>query len=278
MFQFFQWVTLTASRLDLWGLLDIIVVAAIIFGLLRLISGTSAQSVLYGIILLLLAMMVVLGMPQLTMLNWLLRNTLPLISIALIVLFQPELRRAVERIGRVRRIINLPSRAVGIPRAIEEIALTCAHLSKQRNGALIVLERETGLQDFAETGIAIDGLVSATFLLSIFAPNSPLHDGAVIIQGDRLLAARCVLPLSESHISTPMGTRHKAAVGITERTDAIAIAISEETGMISLANNGRVIRSLDQAKLAKALGVLYRGRSSETFLNWPRRQKAWKGA
>ena len=270
----------TVSRLTFWGVVDIIIVALIIYGILSLFKGTTAFSVLYGIILLFIAIVVIRSIPGLVMLNWLLQNSLPFIAIAIIVLFQPELRRAMERIGRLRAIVNSPligQVTHGSARAIEDIALTCRRLAERRWGALIVLERRTGLQEYVDTGVKIDGAVSLEFLLTIFFPNSPLHDGAVIIQGDRVVAAGCLLPLSESsgHYQE-LGTRHRAAIGITEQTDALALVVSEESGVVSLANNGRLVRNLDENKVKKVLTLLYGPQASENqFLGpWLRRRAA----
>jgi diadenylate cyclase len=248
-------------------------VAIIIYGFLTLFRGTSAFSVLYGIAFLLGALLVVRSLPRLVMLNWLLTNTLPVLSVALVILFQPELRRAMERIGRIRGLISRPLRpneVGGIQRTIDELARACRRLSERRQGALIILERETGLQEYAESGVVIDGLVTTEVLLQVFYPNSPLHDGAVIVHGERLVAAGCVLPLSSNTLDASLGTRHRAAVGITERTDALAVVVSEETGTISLANNGRLVRNLDEQKLRKILGMVYGPASHEGLLSIPR--------
>jgi diadenylate cyclase len=157
---------------------------------------------------------------------------------------------------------------------VEEVARACRRLAERRHGALLVLERETGLQDYADGGVEIDAAVSAELLLTIFAPNTPLHDGAVIIRGDRALAAGCVLPLTLNTIDYTLGTRHRAAIGITEQSDAIAVVVSEETGTISLANNGRIVRNLDEAKLKNILGLLFRTRGHEqgSHARWPWRR------
>ncbi|MHB1130756.1 MAG: diadenylate cyclase CdaA [Chloroflexota bacterium] len=268
----------TINRISFWGLIDILIVALLIYAVLSLFKGTTAFSVLYGIILLFVAVMVISSIPGLVMLNWLLRNSLPFLSVALIILFQPELRRAMERIGRLRPMLNYPlgaSPAHGTARAIEDIALTCRRLAERRWGALIVLERRTGLQEYSDTGVRVDGAVTVEFLLTVFFPNSPLHDGAVIVHGDRVVAAGCLLPLSDdSNHYQELGTRHRAALGISEETDAIAIVVSEETGIISIANNGRLVRNLDENKVKKVLTLLYGPQRSENqFLNtWLRRR------
>jgi diadenylate cyclase len=264
-------------RISVWSIADVLVVAIIIYGFLTLFRGTSAFSVLYGIAFLLGALLVVRSLPRLSVLNWLLTNTLPVLSVGIIVIFQPELRRAMERIGRLRGWVNRPlgpQELSGIQRAVDEIARACRRLSERRQGALIVLERETGLQEYAETGVIIDGAVSTEFLLQVFFPNSPLHDGAVIVHGDRLVAAGCVLPLSSNTLDASLGTRHRAAVGITERSDAIAVVVSEETGTISIANNGRLVRNLDEPKLRKILGMIYGPDGQDSIFHLTR----WRGS
>ncbi|MCL5075892.1 MAG: diadenylate cyclase CdaA [Chloroflexi bacterium] len=276
--QLIQVVFSTLARLSVWSVIDILLVAIIIYGVLSLFRGTSALTLLYGLFLLLGAVLIVNSLPQLVMLNWLLRNTLPILSIALLIIFQPELRRAVERIGRFRGLFYRPFTipgALAIPKSIDEVSRACQQLADQRYGALLVLERSTGLQEYTETGVEINGTVSAELLLTLFYPNSPLHDGAVIIRGDRVVAAGCVLPLSENTVNYQLGTRHRAAVGITEQTDALSIIVSEESGAISLANNGRLVRDLNEDKLRKVLSVLYRSPSyyESLPLFWPRRDE-----
>ncbi len=261
----------------IWDLADILIMAVLIYGVLSFFRGTTAVSVLYGLGLLLLAMLVVTGLPQLTVLNWMLRNSLPAISVALVILFQPELRRAMERIGRLRGILNRSlshRQEMTTSHVIEEVARACRRLSERRHGALIVLERETGLQEFIESGVEIDALVSMEMLVTLFYPNSPLHDGATIVRGDRVVAAGCVLPLSTSNQDYDMGTRHRAALGITEETDALAVVVSEETGTISVSNDGRLVRHLDDARLKNLLAAIYPAPGREAFSRWPRFRQA----
>ncbi len=262
------------ARLNAWSILDILVVAAIIYGVLSLFRGTTALTLLYGLVFILAAVLIVFAVPQLAVLNWLVRNTLSFLALALLILFQPELRRGMERIGRVRELLYPALRyqgAQGLPRTIEQVARACRRLAERRNGAIIVIERNTGLQEYTDSGVPIDGLVSAEFLLSLFFPNSPLHDGAVVIRGDRVAAAGCLLPLSANTVDYQLGTRHRAALGITEQTDAICVVVSEETGIISLANNGRLVRNLDEGKLARVLSILMRSPDYDALLRWPRR-------
>jgi len=267
------------GRASIWSVLDIAIVAILVYALLTLFRGTSSFSVLYGIAFLLGALLIIRSLPRLIVLNWLLTNTLQVFSVALLIVFQPELRRAMERIGRIRGLIHRPlgaPEAQGVERAIDEVSRACRRLSERRQGALMVLERETGLQDYAESGVIIDGTVSGEFLLQIFFPNSPLHDGAVIIDGDRIVAAGCVMPLSSNSLDGSLGTRHRAGLGITEQTDALAVIVSEETGTISLANNGHLVRHLNEAKLRKVLGLIYRPAGQNSFFHlgrWRRRYR-----
>ena len=198
--EIFEGILNALSQNGIWSIVDILVVALIVYGGLALFRGTSAVSVLYGFGLLLIVVLAVSGLPHLSMLNWLLSTTLPFLSIALVVVFQQEIRRAMERIGRIGAWLTRPLGSTGqeeLLKAIGDISRACARLSELRQGAIIVLERETGLQEYIERGIRIDGHVSSELLLSIFLPNSPLHDAAVIVRGNRLVSAACVLPLSE---------------------------------------------------------------------------------
>ena len=247
------------SRLDAWSVLDILIVAIIYYWILASLQGTRAIQLLWGVVLLALFLVGVSSVFQLTTLRWLVQNAIPALLIAIPVIFQPELRRVLERLGRTGGLVNRP---VGIPRqslvrTVDEICEACTRLSERRMGSLIVLERGTGLQDYIDTGLPVDSLVSAPMLLTIFFPNNPLHDGAVIVRGDRLVAATCILPLSENPSGEDLGTRHRAALGITEQTDAVSIVISEETGIISLATNGRLVRRLDGSRLKNTLLRLY---------------------
>lgn len=262
------------SRLDAWSVLDILIVAIIYYWILASLQGTRAIQLLWGVVLLALFLVGVSSVFQLTTLRWLVQNAIPALLIAIPVIFQPELRRVLERLGRTGGLVNRP---LGIPRqslvrTVDEICEACTRLSERRMGSLIVLERGTGLQDYVDTGLPVDGLVSAQMLLTIFFPNNPLHDGAVIVRGDRLVAATCILPLSENPAGNQdLGTRHRAALGIAEQTDAVAIVVSEETGIISLATNGRLVRRLDSSRLKNTLLRLYARESGGISLgvsNW----------
>jgi len=250
------------SRLDLRNLVDILLVAGIIYGVLVMVQGTQAVQLLRGVILLAMAVSLFGSIADLTAINWLLRSTGQALLVVVAIVLQPELRRALDRLGRAGGITLWTSgREIQIDRVIAEIASACRRLSERRHGALIVIERDTGLQDHIDTGVLVDSAVAGPLLQTVFYPNTALHDGAVIIRGDRIVAASCVLPLAETIVSdSHLGTRHRAAVGITEQTDAIAVVVSEETGIISMARNGRIVRHLDERRLTTLLQALLRPR------------------
>jgi len=263
------------TKLDLRSLIDILLVALVIYGVLSLVRGTQAVQLLRGVILLALIVALFGSFAGLTAFNWLMRSTGQALAVIVAVILQPELRRALDRLGRAGGIAFWSSSEGEQTRVISEIASSCRRLSERRHGALIVIERETGLQDHVETGVEIDSRVNDELLQTIFYPNTALHDGAVIIRGDKIAAAACVLPLAEVIVSdTHLGTRHRAAVGITEQTDAISIVVSEETGIISMARNGRIVRHLDERRLVTLLQALLRPRrtSRRGSLRWFQRQ------
>ncbi|HEY7347718.1 MAG TPA: diadenylate cyclase CdaA [Ktedonobacterales bacterium] len=245
------------DRLTWVDALDILIVTLVIYSILVLVRGTRADQILQGLVIVLVAGILISSVFHLTLLNWLLRYSIPAALIALPVIFQPELRRLLEYLGRSSKVMNRPrtSFSRGTERTVDEICQASTRLKDRRQpGALICIERSTGLEDYAATGVRMDALVSAELLLTIFYPNSPLHDGAVIIRGDRLIAAAVLLPLSDAmHAYADMGTRHRAALGLTEQTDAIAIIISEESGTISLAEHGRLIRNVSEDRLRRML-------------------------
>ena len=265
----------TALGLLEWrSLVDITIVGLIVYWLLTLIQGTTAIMVVRGIVTLLIAGTVLAYALNLTMLTWLLRNSIPALIVVIPILFQPELRRALEQIGRAGGLLPHSPALTASAHVVDVIAIAARRLSERRWGALIVLERDTGLGEYVGTGVPIDGALSVELVLNVFFPNSPLHDGAVIVRGERLGAAGCVLPLADVHASpTHYGTRHRAAIGITEIADAVAVVVSEETGRISIANNGHLVSNLDEGKLRKVLGILYRPAGSDQ-LPWMR---GWNG-
>lgn len=246
-----------------FALIDILIVAAIFFWLLGFIRGTRAVQLLRGLgIVFALAFLVgLVAIDRLTMLAWLINNLItPALVVGIPILFQPELRRALETIGRSSERITRPFGGVNrseLLETINTISRTASQLSQQGVGALIVIERTTQLQEYADKGVILDSRVASTLLLNIFYPNSPLHDMAVIVRGNRILAANVVLPLSEDVIGPRRyGTRHRAAKGISEQTDALAVIVSEETGAISLCNDGRMVSYLNEARLRSLLAGL----------------------
>lgn len=236
-------------------LIDIAVIALIIYQLLMLIKGTRAVQLIKGLFVLLVASVIAEEI-GLTTLNWLLDKIWSMLLLALAVVFQPELRRALEQIGRGKFITMHPLNAgpEEYRKLIEELVRCSQILSQNRIGALIVIEKSTGIQEFIDTGVKIDGVVSSEFLVNIFIPKSPLHDGAVIIRGDRVAAAGCFLPLTQNNmLQKDLGTRHRAALGLSEVSDALVIIVSEETGVISTAKNGELKRFLDEKSLRDLL-------------------------
>jgi diadenylate cyclase len=265
------------SRLDLPSLLDMAVVALIFYWVLVSIQGTRAVQLLWGVVFLLIAILLS-NLLQMTALTWLFKNSIPALLIGIPFIFQPELRRALERLGRTSVMLNRPLGAwnsANSSHSADEISQACGSLSARRFGALIVVEQGTGLQEYADTGVALDALVSERLLLTIFHSNTPLHDGAAIVRGDRLVAAGCVLPLSEnSPGDLGTGTRHRAALGISEQSDALAIVVSEETGAISVARNGRFERRLDPVRLKEMLLALRQSHSSDARRSAPAAERA----
>ncbi|MGB9738122.1 MAG: TIGR00159 family protein [Chloroflexus aggregans] len=244
-------------------LIDILLVAGFFYWLLGIVRGTRAVQLLRGVGILLVIALVMpsIASDRLTLLNWLVVNIIsPALIVAIPVLFQPELRRALESLGRSSDLFGRPFGGANRSELLETITVisrAAAQLSQQGVGALMVIERRTQLQEFADRGVILDSRISTPLLLNIFYPNSPLHDMAVIIRGNRILAANVVLPLSED-ISGPRryGTRHRAAKGITEQTDAIAVVVSEETGAISLVSDGRMVSYLTESRLRTMLADL----------------------
>ncbi len=247
--------------------LDIAIIAFILYKLIIMIRGTRAVQLLKGLILLLIATVAVRQL-GLTAIDWVLRQVMTIGIIAIPIVFQPELRRGLEQLGRGKIFVRTSYQCAerDIEQSIEEIIKGIQVLVKNRIGALIVFERQTGINEFIETGIRIDSLVSAELLINIFMPRTPLHDGAVIIRGNRVMAAGCYLPLTENpHLSKELGTRHRAALGISEQSDAVSIIVSEETGTVSLANNGKLTRYLDNKTLEKMLLNLFKPTSNGNY-------------
>ncbi len=238
--------------------LDIAIVTFVFYKAIMLIRGTRAEQLVKGLAVLLIAT-VVSRQLQLFALYWILDRFMTLGIVAIPIVFQPELRRALETLGRGKLFArsSQPFSDIDFDRMLDELIKAVQVLVKKRIGALIVLERDTGLNEFIETGISIDGQVSAELLINIFFPRSPLHDGAAIVRGNRVAAAGCFLPLTENpNLSKELGTRHRAALGISEQSDAVCIVVSEETGSVSLAHNGKLTRFLDEKTLRQMITKL----------------------
>lgn len=242
--------------LKLTDIIDIFLVAIIVYQLLKIMKETRAIQLVKGIAIVFLILQISTW-AHLTTLNYLLGNAVQVGMFAIVVIFQPELRSLLEKMGRskVGKLIDIAAgNAQDENFAVSEIAKAAASLAETKTGALIVIERETKLGDVIHTGTLIDAEVSAALLENIFVPNTPLHDGAVIIRGERIHTAGCFLPLtSNSNLSRELGTRHRAALGISEASDSLVIVVSEETGKISIALNGTLTRNLTETTLKTAL-------------------------
>ena len=240
------------SREHLWiDVLDILIVAFVIYQLLQLIRGTHAVQVALGGAVLVLLFWASQWL-DLQAVNWLMRTFLPYAVFGILVIFQPEIRKMLAHIGKTPLL-----GVFGSPRTeeiLDEIVLATTSLAGKQVGAILVLEREMGLKSYIETGIALDAQITYDLLINVFTPGTPLHDGAVVVQGNRVAAAACFLPLTVNpELSRTLGSRHRAAIGITEDTDAVAVVVSEETGTISMVVGGRIRRGLDAATLRQAL-------------------------
>ena len=257
-------------NISIKDVIDILIVSVIFYKIALLIKETRAEQLMKGII----TVFIVAQLSEvfkLYTINWMLENTMTVGVIALLIVFQPELRRILEYIGRSNifkksliEIKNEESKKI-----VTEIVHAVESLSRQKIGALIVIEKQTGLTDVLETGTLIDAEVSSELLINIFIPNIPLHDGAVIIKNERIRAAACFLPLTENKsLSKELGTRHRAALGISEKSDALTIVISEETGIISVAEAGELNRHIDGATLRQILTKLYASSDASIFNTW----------
>ena len=243
------------TTVRIWDVIDILIMTIIVYRVLSFMRKTSASSVIKGL-LLLLAVAWLSNFFNMNILSYLLRQVLQMGIIVIVVLFQPEIRKMFERMGTTR--LNTLFRRKGkldiIEAVLKQIVTACYAMSKSETGAIIVFERKVGLNDYAVTGVNVDADVSSELIQNIFFPNSPLHDGALIIREDRLLAASCMLPLSNNYgLSKDLGMRHRAGVGLSERSDAVVIIVSEETGALSIANDGMLKRNLDKDTFEKLL-------------------------
>lgn len=261
------------ERFDFTSVIDVALVTLVVFFLLRLVRGTQAVVLLRGIVVLVITIALLTSLLNLPAFTWLLENSLPAILVAIPVIFAPEIRRALERLGRTSTVFALTSAPDQVEQLIETICATAQRLSDRRYGALIVIEREVPLAEYKETGVRLDADLTPELLLQIFHINTPLHDGAAIIADGRIAAAATVMPLSSSGMlsRTPerhMGLRHRAALGISEVSDAVSVVVSEETGGISVTHNGRIIRRLDQARLRNILTAFFRPRPTGRLPAW----------
>lgn len=249
------------SQLNLTSILDIALVTAVIFGAFILIRGTRAVQVLRGLIGLALIIVLLSSIVDLPAFSGLVEITLPTLLLSLPVIFQPELRRALEKLGRTSSYLRFFQRKPE-NQVVAALKPACLRLSQRRHGALIIFERDTGLREYIDTGILLEAEPSPELFLTIFNKTTELHDGAVIIRNDKLAAAACVMPLSTSSLSDrQMGLRHRAALGISEVSDAIAVVVSEETGQVSIAHNGRIIRRQDPSRLDTILNAFLQPQS-----------------
>jgi diadenylate cyclase len=247
------------------NLLDIFIITFIIYFLLNIISGTRAVQLIKGLALI-FGIAVLSQLLKLNTVNWFLDSFLTIIMVTLPIVFQPELRRALEQIGRGGFLKEQFWQNWG-PKEINDIVSAVAEMSEEKTGALIVISRRVGLKNYIETGIKLESLISKQLLLSVFQHHSPLHDGALIIENGKIQAASCFLNLStRSDINPRLGTRHRAAIGITEESDALALVVSEETGVISVAEDGTLKRYLDTAELREALSDIFSRSKEKSFM------------
>ena len=259
--------------------LDIIIIAFLIYELIRLVLRTRASAVLKGIGVF-LAITWLFDILQLNVVSWAFQQFLDIGVILVVVLFQPELRGALERLGRTSIIASSTNTDTGsVSRDVSELVQAMSNMSRKRIGALIVIEGKTGLREFADTGTMINADISSGLIENIFEPNTPLHDGATIIRNRRVLASACILQLSNNpEIAKELGTRHRAAIGVTETTDAISLIVSEETGVISVAREGRISRNLDVKTLTEMLTELFTDGSTNYFKKLGKRLQKSKSA
>jgi len=267
----FDELTFILQRLSLASFVDLALVTLIIFAVLLFIRNTRAIVLLRGFLLLYVVISLFTVIFELPAFSWLVRNSVPAILVAIPVIFAPEIRRVLERFGRASTILSGRNRQGAGRDVIQSLAHAAIRLSERRFGALIVLQRLDSLEEYVETGVAMGAQVTPELLLQIFYPNTPLHDGAAIIADDRVIGASCVMPLSSSGVLSEsaerrMGLRHRAALGTSEISDAVALVVSEETGAISVAFGGRMIQRLGRERLEGVLRAFYRPVESESVL------------
>lgn len=265
----------TVRNMNISSVIDILIVAYLIYRAYKLIIETRAELLLRGIVLILL-LIPISYIFNLTMVYTIISKTITIGVLTLVIIFQPEIRRILEHLGRSafsdRRVLR---DADILTKVVNEIVEAVDNLSASKTGALIVIEQDTGLGDISETGTKIDSVISTAILENIFVPNTPLHDGATIIRGDRISASGCVLPLTTNKdISKSLGTRHRAALGLSEVSDALVLIVSEETGTISLALNGKLVRNYDKERLQKILVKILTSKI-EKRTTWKEKIESW---
>ena len=263
------------QRVDWLNVVDILLVTLIFFIVLYTLRDTQALVLMRGVLFLVILLALLTSLVDLPAFSWLIQNTLPALLLAIPVIFAPEIRRGLERIGRAGTILSPTGKATNQETldTIHAIVSASARLSARQHGALIVLQRLDSLEEYNDTGVRMNAKVTPEILLQTFYPNTPLHDGAAIIGHNRLLAASCVMPLSASGILTrsperQMGLRHRAALGISEVSDAVAVVVSEETGSISIAHSGRMIRKLDVDRLENILIAFFQPNGGPQRSRW----------
>jgi diadenylate cyclase len=275
------------QRFSTLSAVDILLVTIIFFGLMYWLRDTQAMALLRGVILIVVALVLLTSLANLPAFSWLVRNSIPAMLLAIPVIFAPEIRRALERIGRAGSMFSRLSAAseAELEESVHAVVAAATRLSARQHGALMVIQRRDNLGDRIETGVHLNAKITAEILLQIFYPNTPLHDGAAILVGSKVAAAACVMPLSASGIlnrspERQMGLRHRAALGISEESDAIAVVVSEETGAISVAHGGRMIRRIDPERLENILLAFFRpgsGSSNRALLGRLRAELGRRG-
>ena len=252
------------ATLRLWDLVDVLIVAYVLYYMYNMIKDTKAAALLKGLVVLIIGTLLSNWL-DFHVINWLLQKSMTVVLVALPVVFQPELRKALERSGRGKLFRKNTLDKEELENILTGMTNAVITMSRHKIGALIVVEQETGLTEYMDTGIRIDGDISNELLINIFIPNTPLHDGAVIIKGSKIMAASCLLPLTEDRsLSKELGTRHRAGIGLTEQTDAYVIIVSEETGTISLAHEGKLQRYLTPEQIKDILRPVM----CDTKLTW----------
>ncbi len=278
--KYLSWLEFDLPKFNQIDLVEIIIISFLVYNILVWVKNTKAWVLLKGIVVIIVFCMFA-ALFQMNTILWILGKSLNVVLIAVVIVFQPELRRALESLGRKNfftAIFNFDSQkdaARFTDRTVAEITKAAFEMAKVKTGALIVIEQDMVLTEYERTGIMLDSLVSSQLLINIFEHNTPLHDGAIIVRGDRIVSATCYLPLSDNmELSKELGTRHRAAVGVSEQTDALVVVVSEETGNVSVAVGGKLFRNLDAENLKRKLGfVQNQSIDTDRFRLWRRRQK-----